>query len=166
MKKTLISLVVIAAFMMTCMGIAQAAQDSLNITVTISNISISVGADWDIGVMDLDDTKTSAIDQFTVANSGTSNTAVDLDIIGGNSTSGTPSWSIGTSNGADQFFLECQGGLLTGWTSLYTSQNLQNNVAIGGSVTFGLQLTTPTSDSSGADLQTIPVTVTASIAGS
>jgi len=166
LKKTLISLLVIAAFMMTCMGVAQAAQDSLDITVTISSISISVGDDWDIGIMDLDDTKATTGGQFTVTNSGTSNTPVDLDIIGGDSTSGTPNWTIQPSNGPDEFVLECQGGLLTSWTSLHSSQNLQNNVGIGGSATFDLQLTTPISDSSSADLQTIPVTVTASIAGS
>ena len=156
----MIGLLVITAFLITCMGVAQAASDNLSITVTIASIGIDVSPpSWPLGIMELDSTKSTTSSYFTATNDPNSNTAVDLVIQGSNSTN----WFISSSNGTDQFVLECQGGNLATWTSIDAAQSLLDSLAIGGSVNFDLQFTTPTVDNSNAAQQTITVTVTASV---
>ncbi|MBA7709623.1 hypothetical protein ES703_118544 [subsurface metagenome] len=124
-----------------------------------TRISITVDPlAWSIGVVNMGETAETGPNYFTATNDG--NVPEDLAIQCGNSVQG---WTCGTAAGIETFAMKAQGGDLTGWTAIDTSQILKTNVAKDGTVTFDLQFTAPTATVYLDTEHSITVRVTASI---
>ena len=157
MKKALLIASLLAAVMLV--GVTQAtAQTAQDVTVTVTvpsvlSVSLSTGA-WAIGEVALGETATSV--SITATNNG--NVTEDFSIVSGDSTN----WTCGTAAGSEVFFMEAQGGDLTSYTSMDTSQTLETDLPkTTGTVSFFLQITAPTATVYRDTEHSIAVTVTA-----
>ncbi|MFH1777522.1 MAG: hypothetical protein ABH952_08210 [Candidatus Omnitrophota bacterium] len=154
MKKMLIcltALVLIAGF-----GVirAEAADDTIVVTVTIENVSIEVTPSaWPIGTISAGDIATQ--DPCVALNNG--NVTEDLTIAISNSSA----WTAGAAAGADVFAMDfgAAGGPYN--TNITTGGvSLTSGLASGASYNFGLEFNSP-SPTTDYTQQTITVTVTA-----
>lgn len=121
-------------------------------------ISVTVNPTiWEIGnELRLGEAKATTEDYFTATNNG--NVVEDFTIVSGDSLN----WNCGATAGDETFAMEAKGGNFSEWTAIDGSQTLKNNIAVGGSVAFGLQFTAPTATAHLDTEQTIIVTITAS----
>jgi subtilisin family serine protease len=124
-----------------------------------SRISVTVDPlAWSIGVVNMGETAETGPNYFTATNDG--NVPEDFAIQCGNSGQG---WTCGAAAGIETFSMKAQGGDLTDWTAIHTSQILKTNVAEDGAVTFDLQFRAPTATVHLDNEHSITVTVTASV---
>jgi subtilisin family serine protease len=122
---------------------------------------ISVTVDpltWGIGHVNMSETAATGPDYFTATNDG--NVPEDFAIQCGNSGQG---WICGASAGIETFAMKAQGGDLTSWIAINTSQILKTNVAEDGAITFDLQFAAPTATIHLDTEHSITVIITASM---
>lgn len=156
MKKALLIASLLALMMVVGVTQATAQTDDVTVTVTVPSVlsvSLSTGA-WAIGEVALGETATSV--SITATNNG--NVTEDFSIVSGDSTN----WTCETAAGSEVFFMEAQGGDLTSYTSIDTSQTLETDLPkTTGTVSFFLRFTAPTATAALDTEQAITVTVTA-----
>lgn len=119
-------------------------------SVTTANVVISISLDTDgtvsYGYVPLNTSKSTIdlSDTQTVSNDST--VAVDLNIKSSNATGGT-AWTLASTTASDQYMHEFSINNGGAWTALTTPdqyQTLTTNVAVSGTQSFDLRLTTPT----------------------
>lgn len=156
MKKVLL-LAVMICLVCTLNALAATSQQ-ISVTVTITqSVSVSVSpATYAYGATGEGTTVATAVDAFTAVNDG--NGAENLMISVGNSNN----WTAGTTTAEDVFVLNYYNGSAWSLVTPATGAALSAGLAPAGSVSFGLQLSVPTSTGRGGVEQSIPVTVTAS----
>lgn len=164
MKKVLISIVMLTAlvaFGATQAEAANPAEISVTVTITASDLSVSVDpTTWGAGsLLEGTSATTGTGGQFTATNDS-SNVTENFSI----QALGSDNWTPGATAGSETFVMEALGGDLTTLTSIHTSQTLGTGLApaSAGTVTFDLRVTVPTSTAYGGVEQTIPVQITAS----
>ena len=156
MKKTLLSLVMLTALFAFVVTQAQAADtDSIAVTVTLQNITVSVSpGTWAIGTIVAGAVVTE--DPCTATNDG--NVAEDLTIAVSNSAA----WTAGAAAAANVFAMDvgASGGPYN--TNIPTiGVSLTSGLAAGNPYSFGLEFNSPTSSTDYTE-QAITVTVAAS----
>jgi len=162
MKKALLSLFVLTV--MVVFGAAQAEADetaTIGVTVSVTqNLSMTVlPSSWDVGTQALNDniSSYSAANFFTLTNTGNGHSYYDIaaTIVGGASLDtiavGLDTYVIGWGTGTPPPTYEA-----------FATQEDMTDLAYGGSLTFDLEVQTPSSTQLGGVTQTITVTITAS----
>lgn len=157
MKKLLIVLATLAFIAGVGVMKAEAATDTIVVTVTMQNISVTVTpATWDLSTIPIAPGSTNNTQACTATNDG--NVNENLDIAVGNSTN----WTAGPTAGTEIFAMDFQ--LPAGsWTNITNAGvDLKNNLAPGAQ-DFTLRFSAPSLGSVYTQ-QSITVTVSAAAA--
>ncbi len=153
-KRIVLSLVLAIALMAVFVAPVAATNPTVAITVTAEVISITnTKATWAIGIVAVDEVVyfstdgTEDVDWSQIENTGT--VAVDVEIQG-QDLSGTPSWTLATTTGADQYSLFANS---EGTPSTYDVEvtngapynDLTTNLAAAATYVWSMEFTAPSS---------------------
>lgn len=157
MKKLLIILAILAFIAGVGVMKTEAATDTIEVTVTLQNISVSVSpASWDMSTTPIAPGAIVVKDPCIATNNG--NVQEDLTIAVADSTN----WTAGAAKGVNVFAMDLgpAGGPSYTTNIITAGVTLTNDLAKDGLYNFGLEFNAPTAGSV-FTTQTIIVTVTA-----